>query len=836
MDVYDAIPTIVTTFVAIIAKISIFIFLLELVYYTNHYLFNFNWTYGLLVSSLLSLIVGTVLGLTQFRIKRLFAYSTISHVGFILLALTISSVESTQAFIFYLMQYSISNLNAFIILVTIGFSLVRRLAYTVSTSVEVWVADILSKSTSLPKAEMVEGPQHASKVLYRTRPIQSYETEQDRVSHDSAYCPSWANTHPGRGLITTALKFRESVKNYLKSVLGGQFLTKEIGCSSKRNYIDTVQRNVGSPARGNPNWWRSLNSSVNCRGPFSVGQRVHYEVGQRNYSTASSARLSNVSANTKLNLIKLDSNKFTGLYKTIADPGTLTLAYNNIKSKPGNMTPGLDNLTLDGMSNKLIKSIAELLQSGQFQFQPARRVHIPKASGSTRPLAVASPRDNIVQEAMRMVLEVIFEPTFSDLSHGFRPGRSCHSALKKISTWSGVTWAIEGDIKEFFNVNHHILEELLLQKIVDQRFIDLYWKLVKAGYVERNIAVNPKVGVPQGSLVSPLLSNIYLDGFDKFMEDIIRNKSTKKNVSISKINPEWKNLTYRISKLTGEYQETNNPATLEQLKELQLQRRSIASRIRTGNRLYYVRYADDWVVGIVGDRSFAIEMKALITEYLRRELKLTLSQENTKVTHLGKDRAEFLGVRFWVRKTSEAKVVKKYNAKTGKAHLSKNNQVRVWFAAPMNEILSNLEKQGFIKRYSHDPNRLIPNAISKFIFLDHKSILARYNAIISGYLNYYSLTDNYYKMSAIAIVGFIIRHSCAKTLARKFNLRTRAGAFKKFGKNLGVKMDKKGEIKSYELAIPKHFRNTHTFRISSKPFRDPFAVLNYKLQSQSNLD
>lgn len=122
-DVYDAIPTIVTTFVAIIAKISIFIFLLELVYYTSNYFFEFNWTFGLLISSLLSLIIGTVVGLTQFRIKRLFAYSTISHVGFILLALSISSIESTQAFIFYLMQYSISNLNVFIILVAIGFSL-----------------------------------------------------------------------------------------------------------------------------------------------------------------------------------------------------------------------------------------------------------------------------------------------------------------------------------------------------------------------------------------------------------------------------------------------------------------------------------------------------------------------------------------------------------------------------------------------------------------------------------------------------------------------------------------------------------------------------------------
>ena len=121
-DVYDAIPTIVTTFVAIVAKISILIFLLELVYYTCNYFIDFNWTFGLLMSSFLSLIIGTVGGLTQFRMKRLLAYSTISHIGFILLALSISSIESTQAFIFYLLQYSISNLNIFFIVIAIGFS------------------------------------------------------------------------------------------------------------------------------------------------------------------------------------------------------------------------------------------------------------------------------------------------------------------------------------------------------------------------------------------------------------------------------------------------------------------------------------------------------------------------------------------------------------------------------------------------------------------------------------------------------------------------------------------------------------------------------------------
>jgi len=121
-DVYDGIPTIVTTYVAIIAKISIFAFFLELVYYTEYYILDFSWKNILLLSSLFSLIIGSVLGLTQFRIKRLFAYSTISHVGFILLALSINSAESIQSYIFYILQYSLSNLNAFIILVSMGFS------------------------------------------------------------------------------------------------------------------------------------------------------------------------------------------------------------------------------------------------------------------------------------------------------------------------------------------------------------------------------------------------------------------------------------------------------------------------------------------------------------------------------------------------------------------------------------------------------------------------------------------------------------------------------------------------------------------------------------------
>lgn len=179
-------------------------------------------------------------------------------------------------------------------------------------------------------------------------------------------------------------------------------------------------------------------------------------------------------------------------------------------------------------------------------------------------------------------------------------------------------------------------------------------------------------------------------------------------------------------------------------------------------------------------------------------------------------------------------MVSKYNPKTGKRHDSRQNQARVWFVAPIKEIVANLEKQGFIKRYRDDPSRAIPNAITKFIFLDHKAIILRYNAIINGYLNYFSPADNFFKLNSI--MTFILRHSCAKTLARKFRLRTRAGAFKKFGKNLGVAIKKGETTKTYKLAIPEHFRNSRKFKATNRILKDPLAVLNYKLQSQSVLD
>lgn len=201
--------------------------------------------------------------------------------------------------------------------------------------------------------------------------------------------------------------------------------------------IDTEQRNTRSPKVGNHYGDGAFNSRMGLRVLVKVGQSAHFEVRQRNYSTATSARPM-ASADSMSSLIQLDSNKYTGLYKCVASIDTLVTAYDNIKSKPGNMTPGMDQMTLDGVSMRFFEDLEKSLLNGSFQFKPARRVHIPKANGKLRPLAIASPRDKIVQEAMRMILELVFEPTFSDLSHGFRPGRSCHTALKTISKWNGI--------------------------------------------------------------------------------------------------------------------------------------------------------------------------------------------------------------------------------------------------------------------------------------------------------------------------------------------------------------------------------------------------------------
>jgi len=204
------------------------------------------------------------------------------------------------------------------------------------------------------------------------------------------------------------------------------------------------------------------------------------------------------------------------LYRLLYRPELYEVAYERIKSKPGNMTPGTDGQTLDGFSRTVIADLIERLRDESFQFRPARRTYIPKANGRMRPLGIPSPRDKVVQEVLRMILEGIYDSphgaSFRDASHGFRPNRSCHTALREFrKKWAGVTWIIEGDIKSCFDeIDHHVLIEVLRTRIADERFLNLIRKALRAGYLWLKERRDTFTGTPQGSVISPILANVYL--------------------------------------------------------------------------------------------------------------------------------------------------------------------------------------------------------------------------------------------------------------------------------------------------------------------------------------
>lgn len=393
------------------------------------------------------------------------------------------------------------------------------------------------------------------------------------------------------------------------------------------------------------------------------------------------------------------NNKCTNAFELISSKECLKAAYNDLKSKPGMMVKGIDEITLDGINEEWFRKTSEELIKEQYKFNPVRRVHIPKANGKMRPLGISSPRDRIIQQAMKLVMESILEPHFSEMSHGFRPHKGCHTALKNIREWKGVSWFIEGDIKAFFdNIDHRILESLIEEYFKDARLIHLYWKLVRAGYVEWDTRkfVPSNMGVPQGGIISPLLSNLILHKLDIFIEKKIKLLEDNNNQELPYINnPKYHNLEVKIYRLNKKI--LNKKGTCidkQKLKTLVIERRKMKSTIPNPKfkaRIRYVRYADDWLIGIWGNKAFAENLKVEIKEQLS-SLKLELSEEKTLITNARTERAKFLGTyikKLWIKGT--------LLTKNSKARLRKRVPGgNLWMTAPILEICKKLEKEGFI--------------------------------------------------------------------------------------------------------------------------------------------
>lgn len=463
------------------------------------------------------------------------------------------------------------------------------------------------------------------------------------------------------------------------------------------------------------------------------------------------------------------------LYRNLYNPEFFLLAYERIQAKPGNMTAGNDGNTIDGMSMKRIDSLIQKLKDFSYQPKPARRTYIPKANGKMRPLGIPAFDDKLVQEVVRMILESIYEPTFQNSSHGFRPKRSCHTALQYIKrNYTGVKWFVEGDIKGCFdNVDHHVLVRILRRRIKDEYFISLIWKFLKAGYMEDWVYHNTYSGTPQGSLISPILANIYLNELDVFMAKYAEsfncgkgrkiNPAYKKPLDVRRGKQEWlKRNSAKISeekrqKVMAEIQELNNYlSTVPYSDPMDTEYK----------RVVYVRYADDFLIGVIGSKEDAKQVKTDVGEFIKEQLHLEISPEKTLITH-GNDFARFLG--YLVTVSREQNRTRTKNGFTRRTYVGK-----VKLYVPKEKWLNRLLSYGALK-ISYDKahgNKEVWEPVRRpgLIRLDDIEILNQYNAEVRGMYNYYRLANNATVLNAFV---YVMKYSMYKTFAGKYRTSMR---------------------------------------------------------------
>lgn len=329
----------------------------------------------------------------------------------------------------------------------------------------------------------------------------------------------------------------------------------------------------------------------------------------------------------------------TDAYRQLFNRDLFLRAYGRIYSNDGAMTPGTTSETVDGMSLEKIDALIETLKYERYRWTPVKRVYIPKKNGKMRPLGIPTWSDKLLQEVIRMILEAYYEPQFSRYSHGFRPDRGCHTALTEIvHTWKGTRWFIEGDISKCFDsLDHKILLSILGERIQDNRFLRLISNLLETGYLEDWKLNKTLSGSPQGGIVSPILSNIYLDKLDQYVERELLPAYTQGETR--KPNKRYRSLLSSSRK----YAACGNHEKAQLCRKQALSLPAMDTHDPKYRRLRYVRYADDWLLGYAGTHAEAEEIKARIRQFLKETLHLELSEEKTLITHAQTEAARFLG-------------------------------------------------------------------------------------------------------------------------------------------------------------------------------------------------
>ena len=449
-------------------------------------------------------------------------------------------------------------------------------------------------------------------------------------------------------------------------------------------------------------------------------------------------------AETVLNVIRERGERelpLENIYRLLYNRNLYLRAYGRIYSNQGATTKGITAETVDGMSLAKIDRIINELRYERFRWTPVRRVNLPKPNGRTRPLGIPTWTDKLLQEVIRMILEAYYEPQFSDRSDGFRPGRGCHTALSNVTThWTGVRWFVEGDVKGCFdNIDHEVLLSVLGEKFHDNRFLRLLTYLLKAGYMEDWKYGRTLSGTSQGGVVSPILANIYLDRLDKFVENVLIPANTRGTVRKY-------NLAYtRLLNRAKYHKSQGHHALALQLRKQMQQLPSVDPYDHGYRRLRYVRYADDFVLGFIGPKAEAKQIKESLETFLRDSLKLELSREKTLITHATSQAARFLGYELVNQQANDQYDHRGQRKVNG----------RIGLRVPANVIEQHC--QAYMRNGK-------PAQRSFLIHDNDYSIVARYQLEYRGAVQYYLLAYNVHHFGRLHRV---MEMSLARTLAAK---------------------------------------------------------------------
>lgn len=445
------------------------------------------------------------------------------------------------------------------------------------------------------------------------------------------------------------------------------------------------------------------------------------------------------------------------VYRQLLNPDLYLLAYGKIYRNKGALTPGTNRESADGMALAKIETIIEKLRYERYRWTPVRRVYIEKKhSKKMRPLGLPAWSDKLLQEVIRLILSSYFEPRFSPFSHGFRPGRGCHTALRQIyDYWAGTTWFLEGDIAQCYDsLDHTKLLEILSEHIHDARFIRLIEQLLKAGYLENWKWGRTFSGTPQGSILSPILSNILLNKLDQYVETVLIPQYTRGKKK--RVNPIYKRLT---SKAENRFKRGLTKQGLEFRKTAQ-QLPSKDPQDPNYRRLRYCRYADDFACGFIGPKAEAEVIKQQLATFLREELKLSLSQEKTLITHARSKAAKFLGYEVTILQ-NDAKLSQVKRGNTPQSFDQRSINAGIGLRIPPIVILEKCTRYMKNGKPIHRPE------------LENESdftIISTYQLEYRGIVAYYRMAYNLHTLSRLK---WVMQQSLAKTLAHKHKTSVR---------------------------------------------------------------